>query len=349
MKAYNNFARTVVGRPWAIEETKFEELRAIWELRMAGGKSDWEGPTPEPFAASTYQGSDNGTIAVIPLYGVLMPKVSPMAAMSGATSTQGFRKALGALVADPGVRKIIIDVDSPGGSVFGIDEMAAEIRAAAARKDVIAVANEGLMASAAYYAMSGASEIIASPSSEVGSIGVLAVHYDYSTQNEMQGIKPTLIKAGKYKAEGGQDFPLTEEALNAIQSDVNRYYEMFLTAVAKGRGVGKEAVRNGFGEGRVVGAQEAVRLGMADRVATLDETISRFMTGGRAAKRGARAEVTTTESNAVSWLITEIVNHTDEPVVVSSVFGVEPVDDAARDRDRLAMDLALAEAGAVSR
>ena len=331
-KGYSNFARTVVGRPWAIEESKFEELRAFWELRIAGQASAWEGERPEPFAAVNYAangGSDQ--IAVLPLYGVLMAKVSPMAAMSGATSTQAFRKAFAEQMNNPAVKKIIIDVDSPGGSVFGIDELAAEIRAAAARKDIIAIANEGLMASAAYYAMSGASEIIASPSSEVGSIGVLAIHYDYSGQNEMMGVKPTLIKAGKFKAEGMEDFPLGDEALAAIQADVDRYYEMFVQAVAKGRGVSPSAVRNGFGEGRVVGAQQAVRLGLADRVATLDETIARFVGGGRVTRRGAM--LAALEGN--SSLEEEQVDAAD--------------DAAARDRDRLALDVELAEAGAVSR
>ncbi|MGY0779836.1 S49 family peptidase [Azospirillum argentinense] len=85
-----------------------------------------------------------------------------------------------------------------------------------------------------------------------------------------------LVKAGKFKAEGNPYEPLTEEAQAAMQARVNDYYDMFVKAVARGRGVKPADVRNGFGEGRVVGAAEAVRLGMADRVATFEDTLARM-------------------------------------------------------------------------
>lgn len=306
-KQYKHVLGTVVGRPWALMPEKLEEIRAVLAMRLRGEQTSWDGVPNQEFmprfyaleegalmlreisAAEAEASNGGGTVAVLPLYGVMMQRVSPMAEMSGATSTEKFKAAFRQQVNNPGVKSIILDVDSPGGSVFGTDELATEIRNAAARKPVIAVA-DSLMASAAYYVSAGASEVVASPSSEIGSIGVLAVHYDWSENLSMEGIKPTLIKSGKYKAEGHADFPLSYDALQHIQEDVNRYYEMFLQAVAKGRDVGVERVRNGFGEGRVVGAREAVRLGMADRVATLEETIARFAGGGRPSKKAALDE-----------------------------------------------------------
>lgn len=335
MKSYQNITRTVVGRPWALMPEKLEEIRAFLEMKLAGQPTSWEGDRIEPFAAVNHQGANGEQIAVIPLYGVMMQRISPMAEMSGGVSTTKFKAALSEQVNNPSVRTIILDVDSPGGSVYGTDELAALVRDAASKKNVIAVSNS-LMASAAYYVASGASEIVASPSSEVGSIGVLAVHYDFSEQLSMEGVKPTLIKAGKYKAEGGQDFPLTDEALSHIQADVDRYYEMFVKAVAVGRGVTVDAVRNGFGEGRVVGAQEAVRLGMADRVATLEQTIQRFQSGGRASRRGASAEELSPALNAA-------IDALDEPDGPDLAAALDE-----RDRDNLAMQVELAEAGALA-
>ena len=91
----------------------------------------------------------------------------------------------------------------------------------------------------------------------------------------MLGVVTTLVSAGRYKTEL-RPGPLSDEARAHMQSLVDNAYEMFVGAVAKGRGVTSAAVRNGFGEGRIVSAQEALRLGMVDRIATLDETIARL-------------------------------------------------------------------------
>lgn len=323
------------------------QLQAFAAAKLAGSGTEWEGERAEKFAASTHPTSGGGLIAVLPLYGVMMQRVGMMEEMSGATSTEKFKAAFREQVNNPQVKTIILDVDSPGGSVYGTDELAAEIREAAKTKDVIAVSNS-LMASAAYYIASGASEIVASPSSEVGSIGVLAVHYDYSKHDEMEGVTPTLIKAGKFKAEGHPDFPLSDDATAHIQEDVDRYYGMFLRAVSAGRGVSVQAVRSGFGEGRVVGAQEAVRLGMADRVATLEATIARFAGGSRAARRkaGAEAEVLPIVMSGEGEPLPDASDEEREAPGVPDLH--EAVDEAARDADLLQLDVDLATAGLTS-
>jgi signal peptide peptidase SppA len=156
-----------------------------------------------------------------------------------------------------------------------VDELSTEIFNARAQKKVVAVSNT-LAASAAYYIASAAEEFIVTPSGEAGSIGVYAMHLDFSKQNDMTGVGVEYVSAGKYKVEGNPDQPLSDEARAAMQSRVNDYYNMFVKAVARNRNVKVDDVRNGFGEGRVVGAREAVKLGMADRIATLDQTLARF-------------------------------------------------------------------------
>ena len=85
-----------------------------------------------------------------------------------------------------------------------------------------------------------------------------------------------MVAAGKYKSEGHPFEPLSEEARAFLQSEVDRYYEMFTTDVARGRGRRQETVRSGFGQGRMVGADAAVAEGMADRVATWEDTLRRL-------------------------------------------------------------------------
>ena len=212
---------------------------------------------------------------MLPLTGVIMHRANMFSEFSGGTSTEKFTAAFRQLVADPMIKAIVLDVDSPGGTVAGVEELASEIFKAREQKPIYAVAN-ALAASAAYWIASSATELIVTPSGLVGSIGVYAAHQDISEFAKQAGVKVTLVSAGKYKTEGNEFEPLSDEARAALQARVDEYYGMFVKAVARNRGVSPSDVRGGFGEGRVVGAKQAVALGMADRVATLDETLARL-------------------------------------------------------------------------
>jgi capsid assembly protease len=120
----------------------------------------------------------------------------------------------------------------------------------------------------------------------------VAIHEDISGLLEQQGVAVNLITAGKYKVEGNPFEPLNEEARSAIQGRVDEYYGMFTADVARNRGVSVGQVREGFGEGRVVGAETAVSLGMADRVAKLDQVLSELSQRQQRQSR-ARAELDT--------------------------------------------------------
>jgi capsid assembly protease len=216
-------------------------------------------------------------VAVLPVLGTISHRMGMFSASSGGTSTEALTREFRSLLADSSVSAIVLDVDSPGGSADGIDELATEIFKARGKKPITAVANT-LMASAAYWLAASADEIVVSPSAEVGSIGVLAAHEDRSALMEKLGVKVSLVSAGKYKTEGNPFEPLSDEARANIQKRVDEAYGRFVRAVARGRSVPVDTVRNGFGEGRVVSAREAVRLGMADRVATIDEVIATMPT-----------------------------------------------------------------------
>ena len=166
--------------------------------------------------------ANTGTgIAVLPLYGVVTQRGNMIDDISGpgSTSTQQFTAALRQMLADDTVGQILIDIDSPGGSVYGVAELATEIVKARTQKPVVAVANS-LAASAAYWIGCSASEFYVTPGGEVGSIGVWQAHFDYSKALEEDGIKPTLISAGKFKVEGNPYVPLDPEAQAFMQSRV---------------------------------------------------------------------------------------------------------------------------------
>jgi signal peptide peptidase SppA len=237
--------------------------------------------TRKQFAAS----SAGAGIAVLPLYGVITQRGNMVEDISGpgSTSTQKFTSALRQVLADDTVAQILIDIDSPGGSVYGVSELAAEIMKARTQKPVVAVANS-LAASAAYWIGCAAGEFYVTPGGEVGSIGVWQAHFDYSKALEGDGVKPTLISAGKFKVEGNPYVPLDLEALSFMQSRVDDYYNAFAKAVAKGRGLTVNDVREGMGEGRVLGADAALAAKMVDGVATFDEVLAKMQKTARSAQ-----------------------------------------------------------------
>jgi signal peptide peptidase SppA len=207
----------------------------------------------------------------------------------GSVSTQKFAAALRQALADESVSQILIDIDSPGGSVYGVAELADEIVAARAQKPIIAIANS-LAASAAYWIGCSASEFYVTPGGEVGSIGVWQAHFDYSQALAAEGVTPTLISAGTYKVEGNPYAPLDPEAQAFMQSRVDDYFLAFSKAVAKGRGVPIAQVRNGMGQGRVLGADASLEQKMVDGIVTLDETIRKMLVKARtqAKTKGSR-------------------------------------------------------------
>jgi signal peptide peptidase SppA len=235
---------------------------------------------------------DESVVRVIPLQGVLRPTPSILAMLfgGGGGGLLAFREQMLEAGADPKVSAIVMDVNSPGGFVDMIPEVAADIRSVREAKPVVAVANT-VAGSAAYWLASQASQVVVSPSGEVGSIGVYQIHENISGALAKQGVDVTIVKAGKYKVEGHSFGPLDEEAATAMQADVNAYYDMFTSDVALGRGVAQSDVQSGYGEGRMVLANRAVKMGLADKVEQLGTTVKRLThPGARAALQRADAE-----------------------------------------------------------
>lgn len=229
--------------------------------------------------------NSGGGIAVLPLYGIVTQRGNMVDDVSGpgTASTQQFSNMLRAALQDETVSQILIDIDSPGGSVYGVAELADEIVNARSHKPIVAIANS-LAASAAYWIGCSASELYVTPGGEVGSIGVWQAHQDYSKAMDDAGVKTTLISAGKFKVEGNPYAPLDEEAQGFMQSRVEDYYAAFTKAVAKGRGAPISQVRDGMGQGRVLGADAALASSMVDGIATFDDVVKKM-------RRDARAQI----------------------------------------------------------
>lgn len=277
--------RLVTSMPWAMLPEYIDAMLDIVMLRAGGVHlSDEEIRTRiaaanHPLTAATGRsGSANrvGAVAVLPLYGVIAQKAHMVNNISGpgGTSTEAFGQQFDAALADEAVSAIVLDVNSPGGSIDGVVELANKIYNARGQKRIAAVANT-TAASAAYWIASAADEFAVTPSGSVGSIGVYTVHADLSGKLEAEGIKTTVVSAGKYKAEGHPSQALSDEGLQALQERVDEAYGMFVGAVAKHRNVAVSDVRSGYGEGRLLSAKKALDAGVVDRIATLDDMVAR--------------------------------------------------------------------------
>jgi signal peptide peptidase SppA len=267
--------------PWALRIDTLEALTALLERAHVEGKlseHEIQAATSAKADKPAYGAAGaKENVAVIPVWGVISHRAHMVQDICGpgGTSTEILDHAIRSAAADPAIRSIVLDIDSPGGSVFGVAEVATTIMEARASKPIAAVANS-LAASAAYWIGTAAHELFVTPSGEVGSIGVYAAHTDFSKAEEAAGRKTTLISAGKFKTEGNPLGPLSDDAKAYMQERVDGYYTQFVRAVAKQRGVSVDAVRSGYGQGRTLGADDALSAGMVDGVATLSEVISKY-------------------------------------------------------------------------
>jgi signal peptide peptidase SppA len=279
MTRYSHIARAVAEMPWAIRPGMLAVIIDLLQFRMAGYRlTDQEvaDRIGARRADRTLAQSGNG-VAVIPIWGVIAPKAESF----DATSSQGaaistIRSQLRQAMADPEIGAVMLDIDSPGGQVDQVPELAAEIRDARGSKPIVAIANTDA-ASAAYWLGAQASEFSVTPSGQVGSVGVFSAHEDLSELQAKEGRKVSLVSAGKYKVEGNPFEPLTDEARAEIQARVDYYYNEFVHDLARGRGTSVETVRRDYGEGRTMTAKKALQQGMVDRIETFDQALTRTM------------------------------------------------------------------------
>ena len=260
-----------LATPWALQRERLTAFAGVMGRWASGAEAE----SGAAVKKSTPAAARAGAISVLPLHGVIVQRANLATEYCGGTSTQQFSGLLRDAMADDTVSHLLIDIDSPGGSVYGVAELADEIRAAGAIKPIVGIANS-LAASAAYWLGSACGELYVTPGGEVGSIGVWQAHEDWSKAMEQDGIDVTLISAGKFKVEGNPYQPLDDEARAFMQSRVDDYYTDFTQAVARGRKVSVTHVRDGMGQGRVLGADAALAAGMIDGIMSFDSVVSKI-------------------------------------------------------------------------
>lgn len=286
MSSLPRLMRALTCEPLAVERGFLDAFVGVMRRHLLEGASfDGQALHAElgvPMPRQRMDAAQTHGVAVIPVVGMIANRAHSM----GAGADQ-IAATIRAAAADTRVDAIALDMETPGGTVTGTPEAAEAIYAARQTKPVVAVAN-GDVGSAGYWLGAAAGEFVVSPSSRVGSVGIYMLHEDWTEALAADGVKVTEFSAGKYKTEGAPWKPLDAESEEHMRAMVEEAYGWFVRDVARFRDTTPAAVRDGYGQGRMLPAKDAVAAGMADRVGTLEDTIAR-LADGASAKRGARA------------------------------------------------------------
>lgn len=276
-------ADRAIGRPLLIHPSKMEVVLHVLEGRI--GIEGALGALPvdaNRFVGTTRRETRSGGmapikngVAIITVEGSLVNRGAWIGTDSGLVSYEGIAAQLRDVRDDQEVKAVILDLDSPGGEATGMYAVAQLVKEVNAIKPVIAVVND-MAASAGYGIAANAREIVVSPTSVVGSIGVVMTHIDRSGEMANKGLKATFIYAGAHKVDGNAYGPLSDSVRADLQNEVAKFYDQFIGLVAGGRGAKLTADMARATEARVFLGQEAVDRGLADRVASFDDILAEY-------------------------------------------------------------------------
>lgn len=283
-------------QPWAIRPETLQTVLEVYERHALGEKPDFaaiEAAIGKPLKnePKPYEVIDG--VAVLNVVGVLGKRFDMFMAISGGASTQRLQGELAAALNDATAHSILLYIDSPGGEVDGTQALANDVFNARGQKPIVAL-GDGAMASAAYWIGAAADSVyVASGTTLVGSIGIVATHTDVSKAQEKRGVKTTELAAGKYKRIASQYAPLTAEGQQSIQDTLDAIYSVFVDDVAKYRGTDSETVLKDMADGRLFVGQQAVDAGLVDGFASLGELIAQLNANqaGTTIGLGARAPI----------------------------------------------------------
>ncbi len=280
----------VLGQAWAIEPEWLRMIAAIAERQfdapvVAAMRSN--APRQE-VAAMAADG-----VAVINIMGPIFPRANMMTEVSGATSLAMAQGQFRAALADPAVNSILFNIDSPGGVAVGISDFAAEIRANRKVKPITAFVG-GSGSSAAYWIASAASRIVVSETATVGSIGVVV---GASKQVAPDANGEITVEIVSSNAPNKRPDVMDSAGRSSIVTVLDQLESVFIGAVAANRGVSIDTVKSDFGKGGVLMGAQAVAVGMADGVGTIDKVLTKLAAAGLAKGATPRAAAAASSEN----------------------------------------------------
>lgn len=214
-------------------------------------------------------------VGIIDIKGAMEKHSSVWSMLFGELAYEDIQEQLRDALAREDITTVLLNIDSPGGVVFGIDETLALIQAVDKKKPVVAYGC-GDVCSAAYALASAARKLIVSESTEVGSIGVITGHVDTSVAEKNMGVKFTEITAGEFKRIASQHAPLTDKGRAYLQAMVDRHMSNFKAWVREGRDMSDEELA-AVANGKIFIGEDALSLKLVDGISTYDSVLSNMI------------------------------------------------------------------------
>ena len=264
-----NAADWVDSQDWAITLRGFDAMVAVAN-RVNLDPEAVETQLGRPLDNSQITTVTDG-VAVVPVMGVISRYANLFTRISGGTSIEILARDFRVAVDDPKVRAIILNIDSPGGTVNGTSEFAAQVYAARGAKPVVAYTGNSAC-SGAYWIASACSEIVANDTAQLGSIGVIG---GFVQETDHGPVKKKVSSRARNKR---PDYS-TQEGERLAQTHVDDLEDVFVATVARYRDTTEDAVVEGFDHGNHVIASKAIAAGMADRIGSLDGLIGELSRG----------------------------------------------------------------------
>ena len=258
----------IINNRWMIAEFALKQIASMYGSASA--------TTPFPLAVHSSQrkiSSRFNDVVVINVFGVLMKNDSDFLACFSGTSTKLIRLELQTACADDSVKAVVLNIDSPGGTVDGLAELADDIHRMKQIKPIVAQV-DGMCCSAAYYIASQTDAIFCGRMDVVGSIGVILMLADTNEMYKNWGVKIIAITTGKYKAAGVDGVEITPEQIEEFQKEVDIFFNDFKSVILRGRENLSENELNEIADGRVFVGVENITRGLVDGVQGISATIA---------------------------------------------------------------------------
>jgi signal peptide peptidase SppA len=314
----------ILNEPWGIVPEKFEQILQVYKSHMIRGeKLDFESRLKEMQLEDKREYRVQNGVAIIDVIGPITKRSSFFSLFFGGASTELIRSQLQQAIEDSGISEIILNIDSPGGTVDGSFELADFIFDARNKKKIRSF-SDGMIASAAYLIGASTESItITGKTNQVGSIGVIAKRFDFSKENEQFGFVVHEFVSGRFKNIMSADQPMSDFAARAIQDDVDYLFSIFATDVADRRNMDLQSIIDM--EAKVFIGQQAVDVGLTDNVSSLDQMIK-----GSVPKTFNNIGV-----NTMSEKLTIEILKSDHPDLYQSVLDAGKVLGASEEKERI--------------
>jgi signal peptide peptidase SppA len=271
-KQLAHLATRIFGKPLAMEPRGMDVILSVLAPRL--NLAEPPVATAEQMSRrrenKPYAVTDDG-IAVIDIVGPLVNRASGDTLSGGPTTYSEIAEEVLDAGTDPQIKGIVLEVDSPGGEVGGLFDLCDLLSEVSKSKPVYGSASEDAF-SAAYAIISCCDRIFLTQTGGLGSIGVIALHCDQSGLDSSVGLKYTAIYAGSHKNDFSPHEPLSQDAKDWLQGQINDTYSKFSAMVSSNRDMTDQAVRGT--QARVFFGQKAITAGLGDQIGTLQDAIA---------------------------------------------------------------------------